>query len=133
MDHMRLAGTLRRPDRERIRELAGPLHLSPTEAELSTFERMIDKALDMFDLIDTLPLVETVRLYPDRPAGRSPRPGENPLNAYITMCDVRGAPDGPPRWPQGQYKTSGHPDNERFIADTRLHCGYGRSGGGALA
>jgi len=95
MDRMRLAGTLRRPDRERIRELAGPLHLSPTEAELSTFERLIDKALDMFDLIDTLPPVETARLYPDRPAGRSPHPGEDPLNAYITICDVRGAPDGP--------------------------------------
>ena len=88
MDHMRLAGTLRRPDHERIRELAGPLHLSPTEAELSTFERLIDKALDMFDVIDTLPPVEPVRLYPHRPAGRSPHPGEDPLNAYITICDV---------------------------------------------
>ena len=54
MDRMRLAGRLRRSDPEGIEALTRPLHLSPTEAEISTFERLIDKALGKFDLIDTL-------------------------------------------------------------------------------
>jgi amidase len=86
---------IRRPDLSRLRSIAGPLYLSPTDAELKMFERLIDRALDMFDDIDTLPQVDTAPLFPDRLPGRSPAPGEDPLNAFITLCDVRGSRDGP--------------------------------------
>ena len=95
MEHEGPRPTIRRPDTERIRSLAGALHLAPTEDELKVFERLIDRALDMFEVIDSLPQPASDPVYPDRQPGRSPGPGEDPLNAFITFCDVRGAPDGP--------------------------------------
>lgn len=94
MDPIRLMGKLRRPGRERIRTLAELEHLRPNEQELADYERLIDKALVMFDTLDTLPQPEIPLRYPDRPAGRRPRAGEDPCNAFITCCDIKGAPDG---------------------------------------
>jgi amidase len=86
---------IRRPDVDRLRSLAGPLHLAPSDDELEMFERLIDRALDMFDLIDSLPQPKNVQLFAERSAGRCPGPGEDPFNAFITFCDVRGALEGP--------------------------------------
>ncbi len=94
MDPIRLMGKIRRPSRDRIRQLAALEHLSPSDQEIVDYERLIDKALGMFDTIDTLAQPETELRYPDRAHWRRPRPDEDPCNAFITCCDVRGAPDG---------------------------------------
>ena len=94
MDPIRLMGKIRRPSRDRIRELAALEHLSPSDREIADFEQLIDKALAMFDTLDTLPQPETELRYPDRAAWRRPRPDEDPCNAFVTYCDVRGARDG---------------------------------------
>ena len=59
------------------------------------FERLVGNALGMFDTIDMLPQPELPMRHAGRAAGRSPRPGEDPLNAFITYCDVHGAERGP--------------------------------------
>lgn len=94
MDPIRLMGKIRRPSRDRIRQLAALEHLSPSDQEIVDYERLIDEALGMFDTIDTLAQPETELRYPDRAHWRRPRPDEDPCNAFITCCDVRGAPDG---------------------------------------
>lgn len=94
MDPVRLMSKLRRPGRQRIRELAALDHLSPSEQELADFERLIDKALCMFDRLDTLPQPETRLLYANRGSWWRPRPGEDPCNAFITCCDVQGVANG---------------------------------------
>lgn len=94
MHPSRLMGKLRRPSRARIRELAALEHITPSEQELADYERLLDRALDMFDTLDTLEQPEIPLRHPNRPAGRRPRPGEDPLNAFVTYCDVRGAGDG---------------------------------------
>lgn len=94
MEAKRLMGQLRRPDRARIRDLAAREQLSPTEEEIGQYERLIDKALAMFDRLDTLPQAEFPLKHPHRPAGRRPLPGEDPFNAFITVCDVGGAAEG---------------------------------------
>jgi amidase len=87
-------GKLRRPSRERIRELASLDHLSPSEQELADFERLIDKALGMFDVLDTLPQPKAELRYADRGSWWRPGPGEDPCNAFIVCCNLRGASDG---------------------------------------
>lgn len=94
MEPLRLMGRLRRPGRERIRAIAELEHLAPSEQELADYERLIDNALNMFDTIDTLPQPEIPLRYPDRLPGRRPRAGEDPCNAFITCCEVKGAAEG---------------------------------------
>src|SRR5262245_9003677 len=94
VEPMRLMGKLRRPNRERIRALAALEHIAPSEQALADYERVIDEALGMIDTLDTLSQPEIPLKYPNRPAGRRPRPDEDPLNAFITCCDVKGAPEG---------------------------------------
>lgn len=95
MDRIRPSGKLPRPDRERIKALADPLQLSLSDTEAETFERLVSNALSMFDTIDKLPQPELPLRHPVRAAGRSPGPGQDPLNAFITICDVQGAEHGP--------------------------------------
>ena len=94
MDQVRLMGKLRRPSRDRIRELASLDHLSPSEQELADFERLIDKALEMFDTLDTLPQPKTEFRYGDRGSWWRPEPGKDPCNAFISCCNVQGAASG---------------------------------------
>lgn len=94
MDRIRLMGKIRRPSRERIRSLAALEHFDLTEAEAADLETLVDRALDMFDTLDTLPQPDLPLKYPKRDRGYRPGPEEDPLNAFIRKCRIEGAPEG---------------------------------------
>lgn len=94
MDRIRLMGKIRRPTRERLEALAALEHMHLTESEAAELESLVDKALDMFDTLDTLPQPEVPLKYPARERGYRPSPEEDPFNAFIRKCRVAGAKEG---------------------------------------
>ena len=66
--------------------------LSPAEAD--EMAALIDSQLRMVDRLDDLPVPELSVKYPERDPGRRPKPEEDPHNAFIRKCLVRGAPRG---------------------------------------
>lgn len=90
----RLAGYLRRPSRERIRELAEDVHIHLTDDETADMESLVDRYLGFMDRLDDLPLPEPEIRYPNRDRGRRPSREEDPYNLFIRRCQVVGAADG---------------------------------------
>ncbi len=109
MEHRRLLGMIRRPTRERVRELAALEHIELTDDEAADMEGAVDRALAMFDTLDTLPQPDFPVRYRDRDPGRRPRPEEDPYNAFIRKCRVTGAEQG-----KLKGKTVGLKDNIRL-------------------
>jgi amidase len=94
MDRLRLMGKIRRPSRDRIKALAALEHLTLSDGEAGDIETLIDQALNMFDTIDDLPQPEVPLKYPQRDRGYRPAPSQDPYNAFVRKCLVKGAPDG---------------------------------------
>ena len=69
--------------------------MSPGAAELSAWERFADEGLAGFDRLDELAGAESRTAYPDRRVEGRPGDGEDPYNAVVTRCTVRGADEGP--------------------------------------
>lgn len=95
MDRIRLMGNIRRPSLERVRELAAIEHMTLDEREAAELSTLVDKALGMFDTLDTLPQPDQSPRYPVRDAGRPATAEEDPYNAFVRRCHVAGAAEGP--------------------------------------
>jgi amidase len=91
----RLRGFIRRPDAARLTELAAREHLHFTDAEADEYAAIVDEVLCDFDRLDELP----ARCSPQPPRRRDPgrqlSPSENPFNAFVRCCLVKGADAGP--------------------------------------
>lgn len=90
----RLFGRIRRPSQEQIRELAAMEYLHLTDQEVREMEAVIDEGLKLIDRLDELPVPEIEVKYKERDKGYVPTPEENPYNAFIRKCLVKGAPSG---------------------------------------
>ena len=85
---------IKRPSLAEMRELAGRLHLSMTDAELKLYLEIMEPYLEGYGRLDALPdYVPQVR-YPRSP-GYRPGAEENPLNAWYYKTEIRGADIGP--------------------------------------
>jgi amidase len=109
MERKRLAGFIRRPSTDEIRELLAAEYIHSDGAELESLRELVDLMLTMFDRLDDLPLPELPRRYPSRDPGRRPTPAEDPYNAFIRRCEVKGAARG-----KLAGKTVGLKDNIRL-------------------
>lgn len=92
---IRAVGHLRGPSPEQVTEYAARhgLRLTPAEAEKMAAGITASLAsLDRMDELDqpTVPLHHTTR-----DPGRAPRGGEDPFNAVVRFCEVKGAAEGP--------------------------------------
>lgn len=67
--------------------------LDEEDAEL--LPRWLADALGQLEALDDLPEEPVPLIYTNRDPGRSPKDGEDPCNAFIRFCEVRGAPSGP--------------------------------------
>jgi amidase len=105
----RLAGFIRRPSAEEIRALLESEYMHPTANELAALEVMVDDMLGLFDRLDELAAPELPVRYPSRDKGRRPTPEEDPYNAFIRRCEVKGAVAG-----RLAGKTVGLKDNIRL-------------------
>ncbi|MFD1562072.1 amidase [Haloarchaeobius amylolyticus] len=83
------------PTPAEIREYARRHHIDLTDQEVEDFEAAIAEALLGYERLDQLPDYRPRVEYTDRDPGYRPGPDEDPLNAFVTKCEVRGADDGP--------------------------------------
>jgi amidase len=91
----RAIGYLRPPTREQVTAYAARHHLGLTEAEADQMIAAVSASLDLYTRVEELdePVVPLRHTYRD--PGHAPLAGEDPYNAFIRLCEVRGAPDGP--------------------------------------
>ena len=83
------------PTPAEIRAYAKQHHIDLTDAEVADFEAAIAETLAGYERLDELPDYRPRVEYTDRDPGYRPGPDEDPLNAFVTKCDVTGADDGP--------------------------------------
>lgn len=94
MTRTRPSGSIRRPTQDEIRSLAAIEYMSLTDAEASDLATLIDGMLQEIDRLDDLPIPEPEVRHRDRDKGYRPSAQEDPYNAFIRKCLVKGAPDG---------------------------------------
>lgn len=91
----RAVGYLRPPTPGQVAEYAARHHLHPSPDELTALTAAVAASLDGFTRVEELdePVVEL--RHRQRDPGRAPRLDEDPYNAFIRLCEVRGAAEGP--------------------------------------
>jgi amidase len=91
----RAVGYLRPPTAAQVAAYAARHHLHPSPEELEEMRGAVAYSLERFNRIDELDEPVPQFRHPYRDPGRQPRPEEDPYNAFIRFCEVRGAPHGP--------------------------------------
>ena len=86
--------TIRRPTPQDVKRLAEANNFELTDAELSAFEALIPGLFDSFDDLAQLPEQRPALRYPNRDPGSRPRPEDDPYNAILRRCYIRGATGG---------------------------------------
>ncbi len=89
---------MRTPSESKIKQLAECLGFSFAEGEIEDYEKLVADTLDLLDKVNDMPaprLMPTEYEYTDRSPGYEPDEQEDPYNAWITKCHVKGADDGP--------------------------------------
>ena len=85
------------PSAEELKRIARANHIELTDGELAALESMMPAQMAILEKIDAITLApqESVTRYRDRKAGVRPSPKDDPLNAIVTRCRVKGAASGP--------------------------------------
>lgn len=91
----RIPPAIRRPTRGDIREAAAAYHLDLSEEETDAMEAAIDSLLPRYQRLRDRSVARRTRSYADRTVHGRPAEGEDPHNAIVTRCEVRGADEGP--------------------------------------
>ena len=86
---------IRRPTNDKIRELGRQQYMNLTDEEVEGISLICDEFLNAIDLLDRIPSPVESSKYTNRDQGGRPDPKENPYNAFITKCYVKGADSGP--------------------------------------
>lgn len=85
--------SIRPPTIEDVRALADRFHFDLTEAESEVYRDLIAASLDAYESVRDR-AVDDSSVAHARTGGRRVAPNEDPLNAYITRCDVGGSDAG---------------------------------------
>ena len=85
------------PTAEELKRIARANHIELTSEELAALQGMMPGQMAIFEKIDAIDIApqESVTRYRDRKAGVRPSPKDDPLNAIVTRCVVKGAASGP--------------------------------------
>jgi amidase len=86
---------IRPPTPDEIREKAAKHHIDLSEEEVSDFETAIADTLAGYERLDELPNPTPEIEFTNRDIGYQPNSNEDPLNAFVRKCEVKGADDGP--------------------------------------
>jgi amidase len=95
MFETRAVGYMRPPTSAQVAEYAARHHLDPTPDELIELVAAVSASLDGFTRVEELTEAIPPFRHPHRDPGRPPAPGEDPYNAFIRFCEVRGSSEGP--------------------------------------
>jgi amidase len=91
----RAAGQVRGPSPEQVRVYADRLQLRLDPERVDWLARAVGAGMAAFDRIDELEAPTVALRHAYRDPGRPPHPEEDPFNAVVRFCEVRGAEDGP--------------------------------------
>jgi len=85
------------PTADELKKAARASHLELTAEELAALQGMMTGQMAILEQIDAIvePLQESVTRYRDRTPGQRPSAKDDPLNAIVTRCVVKGAAGGP--------------------------------------
>ena len=86
--------TIRRPTPQDVQRLAEANNIALTQGELSAFEQLIPGLFDSFDDLAQLPEQRPPLRYPNRDPGSRPDREDDPYNAILRRCYIRGATSG---------------------------------------
>ena len=109
MKRLRLAGRIRRPKAEQIRSLAASEYMTLDEDETADIAALVDSILSQIERLDDMSVPEIEVKYRSRDKGCRPTAEEDPYNAFIRKCSVKGAAEG-----KLAGKTVGLKDNIRL-------------------
>ena len=86
--------TLRKPSAEDLRRLAAANHFEVTNEEVEAYLSLIPDMFAALDSLDQAPSNLPAITYRDRDPGRRPQRQDDPLNAIVRRCAVKGAKSG---------------------------------------
>ena len=82
------------PTPKEIRELAEQHHMDLTDDEVQDFKELIEGSMEGYERLDELSVSGPSLEYTDRDPGYKPDAEEDPLNAFVRKCEVKGADSG---------------------------------------
>lgn len=85
---------LRKPTEQDLRRLAQENRFQLTDEELESFQALIPGLFQSYESLDRMPLPKEPLKYPDRDPGQRPSPQDDPLNAIVRRCNLKGAGTG---------------------------------------
>jgi len=85
---------LRLPTETDLRKLARANHFELSEEEIAAFRQLIPGFFQLYEQLDQMPEPREPMTYRDRDPGYRPSRQEDPYNAIIRRCTLRGAPSG---------------------------------------
>lgn len=83
-----------KPTIEQLRAIAQSYGMHISDADLASFQGLIDATLASYRRIDQL-TEPALPVHHARSGGYRPRAEENPLNAWYQKCSIKGASSGP--------------------------------------
>jgi amidase len=90
----RVTGYLRGPTTEELTAYAARHFFHPQADELEALLATVTSSMEGLDRIEELDQPAVELRHRHRDPGRAPRPDEDPYNAFIRFCEVRGADEG---------------------------------------
>ena len=85
---------VRRPTSQDLHRIAEANHFDITDEEMNAFQAMIPGLFESYDILAQLPEQRPPLKYPSRDAGSRPSPQQDPYNAVLRRCTLRGATGG---------------------------------------
>ena len=85
---------IRQPTTEELRKLAEDNHFQLSDEELQSFQALIPGLFGSYETLDQMPLPIEPLKYRDRDPGRRPSRQDDPFNAIVRRCTLRGASSG---------------------------------------
>jgi len=95
IDMAGLPPTVRPPTPDQLRAVAERHYMTLTDEEVESFLGAIERTLEVQEWLDGVEPSAPGLRYTDRDPGYRPRGDEDPHNAFVRKCEVRGAADGP--------------------------------------
>ncbi|MFQ5873185.1 MAG: amidase family protein, partial [Dehalococcoidia bacterium] len=85
---------LRLPSKDDLRKAASLNGLDPTEEEVEGFQSLTPGFFQLLETLDQMPVENPVLRQATRDPGKRPQPEDDPLNAILLRCSIKGPSSG---------------------------------------
>ena len=108
---------IRLPTTDELRRLAATNHFELSDQEIAEFQALMPGMFSTYETLEQMPMPHEPLKYPSRDAGYRPSLEEDPFNAIVRRCTLKGAPSGKLAGKRFGLK------NNVCVAGMPLHCG----------